>query len=83
MSYINDMALYLAYERGYKRGCEERQQSYQDGYGKAVDMACAWLEENLKTEEERHYIHVHGFNIDEFVELFKSAMKNENKRVNV
>lgn len=52
------MGLYLAYERGYKRGCEERQQSYQDGYGKAVDMACAWLEENMpnKFEDVQNYV---------------------------
>ena len=67
------MALYLAYERGYKRGCEERQQSYQDGYGKAVDMACAWLEENVALLWES------PCNPKRIVELFKRAMKNESK----
>ena len=72
MSAIDDMGLYLAYEQGYEQG-------YERGYVEIVDKACAWLEENLKTEEERHYIHVHGFNIDEFVEQLKRAMKNESK----
>lgn len=66
MSNINDMALYLAYERGYKRGCEERQQSYQDGYDKAVDMACAWLEENMPNKFE---------DVKNYVDNFRKAMK--------
>lgn len=68
MSNINDMALYLAYERGYKRGCEERQQSYQDGYDKAVDMACEWMEGNLPEciEIENNYVAVKNYFIDDF-----------------
>ena len=66
MSAIDDMGLYLAYERGYEQGCKERQRSYQDGYDKAVDMACEWLEENMPNKFE---------DVQNYVDNFRKAMK--------
>ena len=74
MSKIDDMGLYLAYERGYERGREE---GHQDGYDKAVDMACAWMERHLPQciEIENNYVVVKT----SFIDDFKKAMKNESK----
>lgn len=45
-----------------------------------LDKACEWLRVELDKEEERHYIHVHGFDKERreiFLEDFKQAMKGE------
>jgi hypothetical protein len=45
-----------------------------------IDKACDWLRVELDKEEERHYIHVHGFDKERreiFLENFKKAMKGE------
>ena len=62
----DDLGLYLAYEQGYEQGRKERQRSYQDGYDKAVDMACAWLEENMPNKFE---------DVQNYVDNFHKAMK--------
>lgn len=48
------------------------------GYNLVIDKACEWLRVELDKEEERHYIHVHGFDKerrDIFLEEFRKAMK--------
>lgn len=52
------------------------------GYSYAVDEACEWLRVELDKEEERHYIHVHGFDKERreiFLEDFRKAMKGGEK----
>lgn len=50
------------------------------GYNLAIDQACEWLRVELDKEEERHYIHLHGFDNkrrEVFLEDFRKAMKGE------
>ena len=52
--------------------------AWQSGYKEAIDKACEWLSAELDKEEERHYIHVHGFDKERreiFLEELKKAMK--------
>ena len=45
-----------------------------------IDKACEWLRVALDKEEERHYVHVHGFDKERreiFLEDFRKAMKGE------
>lgn len=52
--------------------------AWQSGYKEAIEKACEWLSAELDKEEERHYIHVHGFDKERreiFLEDFRKAMK--------
>lgn len=56
--------------------------AWQSGYKEAIDKACEWLREELDKEEDRHYIHVHGFDKEcreIFLEQFCKAMKGGNQ----
>ena len=52
--------------------------AWSGGYKEAIEKACEWLSAELDKEEERHYIHVHGFDKERreiFLEDFRKAMK--------
>lgn len=52
--------------------------AWRGGYKEAIEKACEWLHSELDKEEERHYIHVHGFDKERreiFLEDFRKAMK--------
>lgn len=54
--------------------------AWQSGYNEAIEKACEWLSAELDKEEERHYIHVHGFDKERrviFLEELKKAMKGD------
>ena len=56
--------------------------AWQSGYKEAIEKACEWLSAELDKEEERHYIHVHGFDKERreiFLEDFRKAMKGGEK----
>lgn len=56
--------------------------AWQSGYKEAIEKACEWLSAELDKEEERHYIHVHGFDKEHreiFLEDFRKAMKGGEK----
>lgn len=56
----------------------------EDGYIKGatelIDKACEWLRTELKKMEEKHCIHVHGFDDErreQFLERFVKEMEGE------
>lgn len=56
--------------------------AWRGGYKEAIEKACEWLHVELDKEEERHYIHVHGFDKERreiFLEELKKAMKGGEK----
>lgn len=53
---------------------------FELGRNNAINKAYEWLRVELDKEEERHYIHVHGFDKKRrelFFEDFRKAMKGE------
>lgn len=86
--YAKQYKVMSAYEIGYIEGAVwadahpdidvRTMAAWRGGYKEAIEKACNWLRAELDKEEERHYIHVHGFDKERreiFLEDFRKAMK--------